>query len=308
MHSHQDDERRLAGRGVWSSLIVNAALTVGKGGVGLIAGSQALFADAVHSGADLVGSIAVLVGLRVARKPPDEDHPYGHGKAELLSSSIVAALLIAAALDVGVSSVRSLWRLPHTPYLASAYAAMAAVIVKEIMYQYNYRIGKRLNSKSLMASALDHRSDVFSSIAALVGIGLSLVGHWAGIKWLLRMDSIAGAFVSVLILKIGYDILQDSAQLLMDRVVQGEPVAEFEQTILSVAGVEHIDELRVRDHGQYLLIDVEISVNAQATVAAGHEIAARVKQGLMQTFPRIHDVLVHVNPYYPDEREDDSLD
>lgn len=299
-----EEERRQAARGAWTSLLVNALLTVAKGAVGLTTGSRALFADAVHSAADLVGSLAVMIGLQVARKPPDEDHPYGHGKAELISSGVVATLLVAAAIDVGFNSIHSLWQPPTQPHLISAYTALVAIVVKEFMYQYNFRLGKRLNSHSLIASAMDHRSDVFSSIAALIGIVLSLAGLWLHVDWLRKMDSVAGAVVALLVLRIGFEIARDSVNLLMDRVVQGEFISEYEQTILNVSGVKRIDELRVRDHGRYLIVDVKIGVDATISVAAGHNIAVQVKNRLMRQFPLVHDVLVHVNPFYPEECED----
>jgi cation diffusion facilitator family transporter len=299
---HEKEEQHQVARGAWSSLIVNAVLTVGKGAVGLSTGSRALLADAVHSAADLVGSLAVMIGLKVARKPPDEDHPYGHGKAELISSGVVAGLLVAAAIDVGYNAIRSLWQPVPDPSWVSALAAFVAILVKEWMYRYNYRLGKRLNSKSLMASALDHRSDVFSSIAALIGIGLSLLGKAMGVDWLLHMDGVAGAVVAVLVLRIGYEISRESVQLLMDRVIlDGEYIAAYERVIHSVAGVQQMDALRIRDHGRYLMADVKISVDANITVADGHQIAVGVKHALMVDFPRLQDVLVHVNPYNPEE-------
>jgi cation diffusion facilitator family transporter len=306
---NEEEESRQVARGAWSSLLVNAVLTVGKGGIGLMTGSRALFADAVHSAADLVGSLAVMIGLQVARKPPDADHPYGHGKAELISSGIVAGLLVAAALDVGFNSIRSLWQPPSEPHWSAAAAAFVAIVMKEIMYIYNYRLGKRLNSRSLVASAMDHRSDVYSSIAALIGIGLALLGKALGVNWLLKMDGVAGAFVAALVLKIGFEISRDAVQLLMDRVILDDAyITEYEQAILAVPGTEHIDELRVRDHGRYLIADVQISVDGTLTVTAGHDIAVQVKQALMQQFPRVQDVFVHVNPFYPEECEDVHLD
>jgi cation diffusion facilitator family transporter len=297
------EDHRQAQAGAWASVIVNLLLTAGKGAVGVFAGSRALVADAVHSAADLAGSIAVIVGLMVARKPPDADHPYGHGKAELISSGIVAGLLAAAGLEVAVGAVMSLFRPAEQPQVLAAWVAAAAVVVKEVMFQYNYRLGKRLHSQSLIASAMDHRSDVLSSLAALVGILLSRAGAEWQVHWLVRMDAVASLVVAVLIFKMGYEIAKDAVHVLMDRVVEGEQVKTYEDVILSVPGVAHIDELRVRDHGRYVVIDVKISVDARMSVAEGHGIAAEVKERLITRLPRVLDVLVHVNPCYPDEEE-----
>jgi cation diffusion facilitator family transporter len=301
-------EAREAQVGAWSSALVNIILAVGKGTIGLLFGSRALFADAIHSAADLLGSFAVMIGLKIARKPPDAEHPYGHGRAELISSTIVAGLLMAAAVEVAVNSIHSFWSMPEDPHVVSAAAAIASIVIKEFMYQYNYQLGKRLQSKSLLASAVDHRSDVFSSIAALIGILLSLIGKHLGIHWLLYMDAVAGAFVALLVFKMGYGIAVDAVQVLMDRVVTDDELAPYAHFISGIPGVRRIDELRARDHGRYVIVDVEISVDAEISVAAGHVIAAAVKHAMEQEFRRVEDVLVHVNPFYSDEREESELD
>ncbi|MBX5437107.1 MAG: cation transporter [Alicyclobacillaceae bacterium] len=292
---HGDRQAQVA---AWVSMAVNVMLTLAKGAVGWFTGSRALLADAVHSAADVVGSVAVIIGLRIARKPPDRDHPYGHGRAELISTVVVAALLALAGIDVGYQSVRALWEPPVRPQWASAYAAAAAILVKECLFQYNFRLGRRLHSQSLMASAYDHRSDVFSSVAALAGILLSLAGRRGHAAWLQHMDPVAGAVVAVLVLRMGYRIAWDSVQMLMDRVVEGEALQPYLQVVQAVPGVEQVGDIRVRDHGRYVLVDVKISVNAEITVKAGHDIAVDVKRGLKQAFPRVSDVMVHVNPHY----------
>ncbi len=283
----------------WLGAALNLLLTLAKGVVGILTGSRALTADAVHSAADLVGSAAVIVGLRIAKKPPDADHPYGHGKAELISSLIVALFLLGAGVEVGFEAVKSLFEPAIRPEVAAATTAAGAIVLKEIMYQYTYRLGTRLHSKSLVASAQDHRSDVFSSLAALIGIVLALIGQWRHIHWLLYMDPVAGAIVACLVLVLGYEVLEDSLRVLMDRAVEPANLAPYKECIEQVPGVEHIDELRVRDHGQYVIIDCEISVSASLTVADGHKVAADVRRQLRAVFRRVQDVFVHVNPYYP---------
>lgn len=301
-----DNQARWA---AWVGAAANVVLMIGKGVIGLLAGSQALFADAIHSAADVVGSLAVIIGLRIARKPPDEDHPYGHGKAELISSAIVALFLLGAGVEVAVSSLKSLFEVPHPPAMLAAWTAFAAIIVKEALFQYTMRLGHKLRSKSLVASAYDHRSDVFSSIAAFVGILLSEIGRSLGIRWLQHMDSAAGILVALLVLRIGYQIVQDSVQTLMDRTAPVKDLQVYAECIEATSGVRRIDDLRVRDHGQYVIVDVEISVDADITVAAGHDIAAQVKHDLEQEFVRVSDVLVHVNPFYiTQEAHRDSTD
>lgn len=284
--------------------MVNFILMFVKGAIGLAAGSQALFADGVHSGADVIGSLAVIVGLQIARKPPDEDHPYGHGKAELIATALVALLLLGAGMEVGYTSVRALFGPAHSPELVAAWVALASIFIKEGMFQYTYRLGRRMDSTSLVASAYDSRSDVISSIAAFIGILLADLGGFLHIEWLRHMDAAAGAVVALLIIRIGYRLIQDSAQTLMDRTAPGTDLSIYAASVRATPGVRSIDDLRVRDHGQYVIVDVEVSVDAHITVAAGHAIATDVKVRLQNDFPRVYDALVHVNPY--DENKENS--
>ncbi len=281
----------------WISLIANIVLMIGKGAIGIWGGSRALVADAIHSAADLVGSIAVMIGLRVAQRPPDADHPYGHGKAELISSAAVSVLLIAAAVEVGVGGIRALFVPAEQPDVLAAFAAGAAILIKEVLYRYNARLGKRLNSRSLMASAMDHRSDVVSSAAALIGICVSIAGRHFHIHWMLYGDPASSALVAVLILKLGIEIAAEATQILMDRTEPKE-LQPYYQFLEKIYGVKRIDDLRARDHGQYVIVDVEISVDADMTVAQGHDIATEVKDRMIREFPRVAEVLVHVNPYF----------
>lgn len=297
----QANVQRQGNRVAYANAVFNIILACGKGFVGVLAGSDALIADAVHSAADLIGSLAVIIGLRIARKPPDEDHPYGHGKAELIAATVVAGLLVAAGVEVGFSSATSFFKTPTKPEMVAAYVALVAMVIKEILFRVNYRLGKRLRSKSLMASAYDHRSDVYSSLAAFVGISLSVLGSYLHIEWLRYMDAAAGVFVALLVLKMAVNIAKDSLQSLMDRVVlEEENIAPYVKAAERVAGVRRIDEIRVRDHGQYVIIDIEIGVDGNITVASGHDIAADVRGVLRTEFTRIQDVFVHVNPYDED--------
>jgi len=285
-----------------ANAVINVLLTIVKAVVGILSSSEALIADAVHSGADVVGSIAVIIGLRIAKKPADADHPYGHGKAELIAASLVGGFLFAAALDVGYSSIRSLFAPQTAPGVSAAYTALGAIVIKEILFHLNFRIGRKIHRQSLVASAYDSRSDVYSSLAALLGILLSIAGKRFDVPFLLYMDGVAGAVVALLVLKIALRVTKEALQPLMDRVIL-EPtnLAPYREVIVHVPGVEHIDELRVRDHGSYVIVDVEISVHAQMTVLQGHEVAATVRRAMRTAFPRVQDVFVHVNPYIEGE-------
>jgi len=297
-HRPELKPQHAAAMAAWLNLVANVVLMLGKGIIGTLAGSRALVADAVHSAADLAGSIAVMIGLRVARKPPDAEHPYGHGKAELVSSAVVAVLLIVAALRVGTSGILALGQHPQEPEWIAGYAAAVAIVIKAVLYRYNMHLGRRLHSQSLIASALDHRSDVLSSAAALVGICVSILGKKFHIHWMLYGDALSSALVAVLVLRVGFQVAVEAVHTLMDRVVPKRESDPYHTLILEIDGVKRIDELRARDHGQYVIVDVKISVDAEMTVARGHDVAERVKERMCAAFPRVRDVLVHVNPYY----------
>lgn len=293
----KDKRYKKATFAAWLGIAGNFILAVIKGIIGYFAESKALIADALHSASDVIGSFAVLVGLRVSQTPPDEDHPYGHGKAESIAAIIVSVLLFLVGVEVALSSLQSLFTELSAPGTMAIYGALISIVVKEAMFQYKYKLGKKINSQAIIANAWEHRSDVFSSFAALVGIGGAVLGGRIGVDWLIYLDPIAGFFVSLLIMKMAYKIGKESIIITMDKVLQGK---EAEQLILEVeqtTGVLHVDQLYAREHGHYLIVDVKIGVNPKITVEQGHEIAKDVKQRLMSNHPQVRNVFVHINPY-----------
>lgn len=286
--------------GAWVGIIGNILLAGVKGIAGFLSGSQALIADAFHSASDVAGSFAVLVGLKAAKRPPDKDHPYGHGKAESIAAIVVSVLLLVVGIELAISAAKSIWNgkvvVPEWYALA---AIILSIVAKEIMFQYKFRLGKRLASQALIANAWEHRSDVYSSIAALVGVGGAMIGGKLGISWLLYLDPIAGAVVALLVLRMGYRLVLDSIHSTMDHVLHDEDANPLIRAVQSVDGVITVDELRAREHGHYVIVDVKISVNPRLTVAEGHTVAKRVKKHLLQRFIHVADVFVHVNPFDP---------
>ncbi|SYX82279.1 cation diffusion facilitator family transporter [Paenibacillus alvei] len=286
--------------GAWVGIIGNILLAGVKGIAGFLSGSQALIADAFHSASDVAGSFAVLVGLKAAKRPPDKDHPYGHGKAESIAAIIVSVLLLVVGIELAISAAKSIWNgkvvVPEWYALA---AIILSIVAKECMFQYKFRLGKRLSSQALIANAWEHRSDVYSSIAALAGVGGAMIGGKLGISWLLYLDPIAGAVVALLVLRMGYRLVLDSIHSTMDHVLHDEDANPLIRAVQSVDGVITVDELRAREHGHYVIVDVKISVNPRLTVAEGHTVAKRVKKHLLQRFIHVADVFVHVNPFDP---------
>lgn len=279
----------------WVGIIGNIVLAIVKGIIGWLANSKALLADAANSASDVVGSVAVLIGIRAAESPPDKDHPYGHGKAESIVSIIVSVLLFFVGFEIARSAINSFYEPIEVPNIIAIYAVIFSIVVKELLFRYKYRLGKKYRSEALITDAWHHRSDVFSSFAALLGIGAAIVGDHIGIEWLAYADPIAGLFVSILIFKMTWDLGKQSIHNALDHVLHDEDTVEMRKTVLDVAGVLKIDEFLAREHGHYVIIDLKIAVDPTITVKQGHAIGKSVKEQLVK-INHVHDVRVHINP------------
>ncbi|MBG9543511.1 cation transporter [Cytobacillus firmus] len=277
-------------------IVGNIILAALKWGIGVYSGSKALVADAVHSASDVAGSFAVYLGLRAAKQPPDEDHPYGHGKAELIAAIIVAVLLFLVGIEIGKSSFESFFSPIEPPKAIAIAAVLVSIIVKEAMFRYKYNLGKKLNSDALIVNAYEHRSDVYSSIAALIGIGCAIIGGRMGIEWLEYADPVAGLIVSLMILQMAWRLGKESIHSTLDHVLHEEDTFEMRKTAESVEQVKRIDELHAREHGHYVIVDIKVSVDPNMTVEDGHRVGKEVKGKLLQ-LENVQNVFVHINPY-----------
>jgi cation diffusion facilitator family transporter len=294
----QSDRFAKAEFATWLGIISNLLLAVIKWTVGILAGSKALIADAANSAADVAGSVAALIGIRVAKKPPDKDHPYGHGKAESIAAIVVSILMIVVAVEVALSAGRSLYAgVTSAPETYALIVIVFTMIVKEALYQYKVRLGKQISSPAIIAVAWDHRTDVFASIATLIGVGGAILGALWNQPWLYYLDPIAGIIVSMFILKMGYQLASHSIHNAMDHVLHDEDAAELVREAERVNGVIAVDELRAREHGHYVIIDLKISVSPRISVLEGHDIGKQVKLTLLSKFDHVSDVFIHVNPF-----------
>lgn len=272
------------------SIIVNIGLTIIKAIIGVIAGSTALVADAFHSASDLFSTVVVMQGLKIAYQPPDESHPYGHYRAESITSKILALILIVTAIGLGYESYKILRYSDITsPQPVAIYTALLSLVVKEAMYRYTLKVGKEINSKALIADAWHHRSDAYSSIAAVIGIGGALLGYTI-------MDPIAGIVVAFLILKTGISIYIDAVKVLMDTAPPKEIFDIIEEAAMKAQGVEEIQDIKVRQYGPKYFVDIKICVNPNISVKDGHNIAGRAKHLIINSELDVLDVLIHVNP------------
>lgn len=278
---------RAARLGIWG----NAGLVLIKLFAGIVGRSQAIIADAVNSSADVFTDLVTISSLKVAKKPVDIEHPYGHGKAESISALLVGAFIIGTGIFVFFSAIHSvIIRSYVKPELIALLAAFLTILVKEGMFRYVHIVGKKTNSPAIMAKACDHRSDVFASLAVLIGVSAAMVGHPI-------FDPIAACVVSFFIVRIGYHTTSNACRQLMDTLPEESILRGITLIAEKVGGVEHVHEVRARYAGQFLLIDIKIETDSEITVAEGHDIAGRVKRKIMENMDDVADVLVHVNPY-----------
>lgn len=280
----------LGRKATWLGIIGNIILTIIKAIAGLLAGSLAMVADAFHSLSDLLSSFVVLWGLKFSQRPPDEDHHYGHGKAESIVAKLVAIFLVLTACGIGLSAYKGLKDVNiSSPGQLALWAALISIIAKEAMYQYTIRIAKKIDSSAVRADAWHHRSDAMSSIAALVGIGGAILG------WPI-LDPIAGLVVAIMIAYTGVEIYWSAVRELMDEAPDPELITRIRELAETIDGVRQAYDLRGRYNGPALYLDMKICVDAYATVEHGHNLAALAKRKIMEEYKEVANVLIHVNP------------
>lgn len=292
----------------WISLISNVLLTIIKVVVGLLFKSPVLIADGVHNAGDVIASAAALGSMRISSRPPDEDHPYGHGKAEVIGASVVATILLLAAFYVGYHSVVALFEPMPEAHVVALIAAVVSLIWKLLLYVYTIGIGRRVNSKGLIATAQDHLADVYASGAAVIGIGLGLLGQSLNMPMLAYADPIAGIIVAVLVLKLAADMARESIDILMEKAIGTEELAALESIVRGVEEVKRIDRIRAREHGQYIIIDLRVGVDGQMTIQQGHDVIRKIKKAILSTHPNVSEVMIHLNPWYPGAPEADKAE
>jgi len=286
-------ESAKAGRSVTLvGALVNAFLILFKFLAGTFGQSQALIADAVHSISDLFTDFVVLLGLRMGRKAPDEKHHFGHARIETLASAIVGLALIATALCLGIKAIWNIYH--HTEYHPTWLALVGAgvsIALKEALYHYTIRIGRRIKSSAIVANAWHQRSDALSSVAVLLGVaGARIKPSWH------ILDSLAALLVSFFIVKVGLEILWNTFREFTDTAPQPETLNKITDCIRTVEGVIDMHDLRVRTSGGMYQMETHIVVDGQLTVAEGHRIAKAVEICLAEEIADVARVIVHVDP------------
>lgn len=277
------------------SIFGNVALAGIKALGGYFGNSYALIADAIESTADILSSTLVLLGLKYARRPADENHPYGHGRIEPLVTFAVVGFLIVSATIIAIESVHNI-RTPHElPKAWTLFILGPIIIWKEISYQVVMRKSRETNSSSLAADAWHHRSDAITSVAAFIGISIALImgkGYETADDW-------AALFASGFILYNSYLIFRPALGEIMDEHTYDDLVQEIKQKALQVEGVMGTEKCFVRKSGTKFHIDIHVLVESDLTVEEGHNIAHRLKDTLRVQMPQLGHFLVHIEPYHP---------
>ena len=207
-------------------------------------------------------------------------------------------MLIVVGVEISISSIKVFFgETPEAPGIIALIILVISILIKEVLFYYKLWLGKKYNSTVLITEAWHHRSDSLSSFAALLGIGLAIIGEKFAIGFLVYGDAIAGLIVSLIVIKVGYDLIKTSSNVMLEKVLGRDEVRVYEETVLSVEGVKRIDQLLARTHGSYVIVDIKVSVDPNITVKEGHDIATEVKQSLILKHEEVEDVLVHINPY-----------
>jgi cation diffusion facilitator family transporter len=274
------------------ALLVNAALAAGKIAAGVFGNSYVLVADGIESTADVFSSFVVWAGLRFSSLPADENHPYGHGKAEPVAGVIVSLILLAAAFLIAIQSVHEILTPHRPPAWFTLPVLLAVIIIKETMFRFAFRTGNSLASTALKGDAWHHRSDALTSAAAFVGISIALLGG-PGYE---SADDWAALLACGVISWNALRLLRTALDEIMDASVSPEVTAAVRALAGGVPGVVAIDKCRIRKVGLHLALDIHVVVDGDLSVRHGHDIAHQVKDRLLESPHRISDVVVHIEP------------
>ncbi len=273
-------------------LAINFVLAIAKISAGIIGNAYVLIADGIESALDIGGSVVIWGGLKLAARPPDETHPYGHGKAEPIAAVIVSGGVLAAAVGLAIQSTREILTPHHAPARFTLIVLIIVVVVKEFLYRFVIRLGRHVASTAVQTDAWHHRSDALTSIAAFVGISIALAG---GEGWE-SADDWAALFACALIAFNGCRLLWPALHEIMDTAPRGDMGSAIKEAAQSVAGVCEVEKCLVRKMGLHFYVDLHVMVDGAISVHQGHAIAHEVKDAIQSIDVRIADVLVHVEP------------
>ncbi|UOQ43540.1 cation diffusion facilitator family transporter [Halobacillus salinarum] len=280
---------KMGEKGAWVSIVAYVLLAAIKILVASIGNSEALRADGLNNTTDVIASIAVLIGLKISRKPPDEDHHYGHFRAETIASLVAAFIMMTVGLEVLIGTVQDIFHQTQTqPSLMTAWTAIGAAIVMLFVYRYNLNLSRKVDSQALFAAAQDNRSDALVSIGAALGI----FGSQFGLYWL---DPLAGTVVGFIICKTAWEIFRDASHSLSDGFDE-EEIESIRNLISQHPDVWVVKDVKGRLQGNQTLVEATIHINPEFTIQQGHEITDEVEDQLEKKM-NIRYAHIHIEPY-----------
>ena len=286
-----------------AGLLTNACLVFVKLFAGIIGHSNALIADAVESSADIFSSLIVWMGLSIAARPADEDHPYGHGKAEPLAAALVSLMLLGAAIGISIIAIRDIMTPHHLPSPFTLFIAAGVIVVKEILYRRVSRVAREVGGTAIVADAWHHRADAISSLAAFIGISIALIG---GRGWEAADDWAALVAAGVVAVN-GLRTLRPAISGLMDEAPDRSVKERVLHAATEVDGVRSVENLNVRGSGLGFYVDVHVKADPTLSLEDAHEIAAKVKYAILAAVPSVVGVLVHMEPYKNTKSSEDPV-
>lgn len=289
----EDEFQRVANKVSFVTIIGNLLLSVMKLIVGFVAHSNAMISDAIHSASDVFSTFVVIIGIKLASKKADKEHPYGHERLECVAAIVLSMVLFITGLGIGATALKNITSGDYNniavPGILALIAAIISIISKEAMYWYTRYNAKKIDSSALMADAWHHRSDAFSSIGALIGIAGARMGFPV-------MDSIASLIIFVFIIKAAYDIFKDAIDKMVDHACDDDTVNQIRECVMKHEDVLGIDMLQTRIFGNKIYVDLEIATDGSYTLSKAHTIAESVHDDIEKSFPKVKHIMVHVNP------------
>lgn len=294
-----NDFQKIADRVNTVSIIGNAMLSAFKLIAGIVAHSNAMISDAVHSASDILGTLVVIIGIKLASKKADKEHPYGHERLECVAAIVVAMVLFMIGLGIGNGALKNILSGNYSdlriPGISALVAAVVSIVVKEAMFWYTKINAVKIDSSALLAEAWHHRSDALSSVGALIGIAGARLGFPV-------MDSIASLVIFVFIIKAAYDIFKDATNKLVDHSCDEETEREIYDRVMQNEEIIGIDSLYTRIFGNKIYVDIEIAVDGSYTLKKSHAIAEKVHEDIEKNFQKVKHIMVHVNSAQTDEQ------
>lgn len=293
MESSNVEMQKIANKVSFITIAGNLILSIFKLIAGIIGHSSAMISDAIHSASDVFSTIVVIIGIKLASKESDKEHPYGHERLECVAAIILAMVLFLTGYEIGKEALKNIiggnYANLRMPGMLALVAAVISIVCKEAMYWYTRYYAQKIDSGALMADAWHHRSDAFSSVGALGGILGARIGFPI-------MDSIASLIIFIFIAKAAFEIFKDAMDKMVDRSCDESMEQEIRDCVMNNKRVLGIDLLYTRIFGNKIYVDVEIQVNGTYTLQEAHDIAEAVHDDIEQNFSKIKHIMVHVNP------------